>query len=259
MNINYPQAAAAKAIIHNLDFFYDKYHALKSINMNIMEKKVTAFIGPSGCGKSTLLRTLNRMYQLYPSQEAKGEIMMDGVNILDRKQDLNMLRAKMGMVFQKPTPFPMSIFDNVAFGVKLYETLNRCELEERVEWALQKAALWDEVKDKLSQSGTSLSGGQQQRLCIARTIAVKPEVVLFDEPTSALDPISTARIEDLIFQLKEDYTIVIVTHNMQQAARVSDYTAYMYLGELIEFGDTDTIFTTPKQKATEDYITGKFG
>lgn len=259
MNINYPQATATKATIRNLDFFYDKYHALKSINMDIIEHKVTAFIGPSGCGKSTLLRTFNRMYQLYPSQEAKGEIMMDGVNILDRKQDLNILRAKMGMVFQKPTPFPMSIFDNVAFGVKLYETLNRCELEERVEWALNKAALWNEVKDKLSQSGTSLSGGQQQRLCIARTIAVKPDVVLFDEPTSALDPISTARIEDLIFQLKEDYTIVIVTHNMQQAARVSDYTAYMYLGELIEFGSTDIIFTTPKQKATEDYITGKFG
>jgi phosphate transport system ATP-binding protein len=259
MNINYPQTTAAKATIHNLNFFYDQYHALKSINMSIMEKKVTAFIGPSGCGKSTLLRTFNRMYQLYPSQEAQGEIMIDGANILDKQQDLNMLRAKIGMVFQKPTPFPMSIFDNVAFGVKLYETLNRCALEERVEWALHKAALWDEVKDKLSQSGTSLSGGQQQRLCIARTIAVKPDVVLFDEPTSALDPISTARIEDLVFQLKKDYTIVIVTHNMQQAARVSDYTAYMYLGELIEFGDTATIFTTPKQKATEDYITGKFG
>ncbi|MDP1705062.1 MAG: phosphate ABC transporter ATP-binding protein PstB, partial [Sulfurimicrobium sp.] len=220
---------------------------------------VTAFIGPSGCGKSTLLRTFNRMYQLYPGQEAKGEILMDGANILDKKQDLNILRAKMGMVFQKPTPFPMSIFDNVAFGVKLYDSLSRRELAERVEWALRKAALWDEVKDKLGQGGTSLSGGQQQRLCIARSIAVKPEVVLLDEPASALDPISTARIEELIFELKEDYTIAIVTHNMQQAARVSDYTAYMYLGELIEFGDTDTIFTTPKQKATEDYITGKFG
>lgn len=259
MNMNPLQMAAPKMSIHDLDFFYDSYHALKSINMEILEKKITAFIGPSGCGKSTLLRAFNRMYQLYPSQEARGKIMFDGVNILDKKQDLNMLRAKIGMVFQKPTPFPMSIFDNVAFGVKLYETLNRCELEERVEWALKKAALWDEVKDKLYQSGTSLSGGQQQRLCIARTIAVKPEVVLLDEPTSALDPISTARIEDLIFQLKEDYTIVIVTHNMQQAARVSDYTAYMYLGELIEFGDTDTIFTKPKKKATEDYITGKFG
>ncbi|WMJ10053.1 phosphate ABC transporter ATP-binding protein PstB [Nitrosomonas sp. sh817] len=251
--------ADAKVIINDLNFFYGKLHALKSIRMNILEKKVTAFIGPSGCGKSTLLRTLNRMYQLYPGQVAQGEIIVDGLNILDNKQDINMLRARMGMVFQKPTPFPMSIYDNVAFGVKLYESLNRNEMMERVEWALQKAALWDEVKDKLDHSGISLSGGQQQRLCIARAIAVKPEVVLLDEPTSALDPISTAHIEDLIFQLKQDYTIVIVTHNMQQAARVSDYTAYMYLGELIEFGDTDIIFTTPRQKATEDYITGKFG
>lgn len=248
-----------KVTVRDLNFFYGKFHALKNINLEIPEKKVTAFIGPSGCGKSTLLRTFNRMYQLYPGQEAKGEILLDGNNILDAKQDLNILRAKMGMVFQKPTPFPMSISDNVAFGVKLYESLSRREMAERVEWALRKAALWDEVKDKLGQSGTSLSGGQQQRLCIARGIAVKPEVVLLDEPASALDPISTARIEELIFELKEDYTIVIVTHNMQQAARVSDYTAYMYLGELIEFGDTDTIFTTPKQKATEDYITGKFG
>ena len=259
MNIIHSQSIAPKVSIKDLNFYYNGCQALKSINMNIWEKKITAFIGPSGCGKSTLLRTFNRMYQLYPSQEARGEIMMDGMNILDKKQDINMLRAKVGMVFQKPTPFPMSIFDNVAFGVKLYESLNRNELEERVEWALQKAALWEEVKDKLNQSGISLSGGQQQRLCIARTIAVKPEVVLLDEPTSALDPISTARIEDLIFTLKEDYTIVIVTHNMQQAARVSDYTAYMYLGELIEFADTDTIFTKPRQKATEDYITGKFG
>lgn len=251
--------ADAKVIINDLNFFYGKQHVLKSIKMNILEKKVTAFIGPSGCGKSTLLRTLNRMYQLYPGQVAQGEIIVDGLNILDNKQDINMLRARMGMVFQKPTPFPMSIYDNVAFGVKLYESLNRNEMMERVEWALQKAALWDEVRDKLDHSGISLSGGQQQRLCIARAIAVKPEVVLLDEPTSALDPISTAHIEDLIFQLKQDYTIAIVTHNMQQAARVSDYTAYMYLGELIEFGDTDTIFTTPKQKATEDYITGKFG
>ncbi len=248
-----------KVTVRDLNFFYGKFQALKNINLDIPEKKVTAFIGPSGCGKSTLLRVFNRMYQLYPGQEAKGEILLDGKNILDAKQDLNILRAKMGMVFQKPTPFPMSIFDNVAFGVKLYESLSRRDLAERVEWALRKAALWDEVKDKLGQSGTSLSGGQQQRLCIARGIAVKPEVVLLDEPASALDPISTARIEELIFELKEDYTIVIVTHNMQQAARVSDYTAYMYLGELIEFGDTDTIFTTPKQKATEDYITGKFG
>lgn len=249
----------AKISIQDLNFYYDTFHALKLVNMTIHKNKITAFIGPSGCGKSTLLRTLNRMYQLYPSQTAQGEIIMDGMNILDIKQDLNVLRAKIGMVFQKPTPFPMSIFDNVAFGVKLYEVLNRNDLADRIEWALQKAALWEEVKDKLNQSGTSLSGGQQQRLCIARTIAVRPEVVLFDEPTSALDPISTARIEDLIFQLKEDYTIAIVTHNMQQAARVSDFTAYMYLGELIEFGDTDVIFTTPKQKATEDYITGKFG
>ncbi|MFA5241320.1 MAG: phosphate ABC transporter ATP-binding protein PstB [Sulfuricella sp.] len=257
--MNHPHSIAPKITVRDLNFYYGKYQALKSINLDIPEKKVTAFIGPSGCGKSTLLRVFNRMYQLYPGQEAKGEIMMDGANILDKKQDLNILRAKMGMVFQKPTPFPMSIFDNVAFGVKLYESLSRRDLAERVEWALRKAALWDEVKDKLSQGGTSLSGGQQQRLCIARGIAVKPEVVLLDEPASALDPISTARIEELIFELKEDYTIVIVTHNMQQAARVSDYTAYMYLGELIEFGDTDTIFTTPKQKATEDYITGKFG
>lgn len=259
MTANQNIDADAKVIINDLNFFYGKLHALKSIRMNILEKKVTAFIGPSGCGKSTLLRTLNRMYQLYPGQVAQGEIILDGSNILDNKQDINTLRARMGMVFQKPTPFPMSIYDNVAFGVKLYESLNRNEMMERVEWALQKAALWDEVKDKLDHSGISLSGGQQQRLCIARAIAVKPEVVLLDEPTSALDPISTAHIEDLIFQLKQDYTIVIVTHNMQQAARVSDYTAYMYLGELIEFGGTDMIFTTPKQKATEDYITGKFG
>lgn len=259
MTISQTIDADAKVIINDLNFFYGKLHALKSIKMNILEKKVTAFIGPSGCGKSTLLRTLNRMYQLYPGQVAQGEIILDGSNILDNKQDINILRARMGMVFQKPTPFPMSIYDNVAFGVKLYESLNRNEMMERVEWALQKAALWDEVKDKLDHSGISLSGGQQQRLCIARAIAVKPEVVLLDEPTSALDPISTAHIEDLISQLKQDYTIAIVTHNMQQAARVSDYTAYMYLGELIEFGDTDIIFTTPKQKATEDYITGKFG
>nr|WP_097107191.1 phosphate ABC transporter ATP-binding protein PstB [Nitrosomonas ureae] len=259
MNINQAKRDDAKVTINDLNFYYGRHHALKSVSMSILEKKITAFIGPSGCGKSTLLRTLNRMYQLYPSQVARGEIMVDGVNILDKKHDINILRAKMGMVFQKPTPFPMSIFDNVIFGVKLYESLNRSELMERVEWALRKAALWEEVKDKLNQSGMSLSGGQQQRLCIARTIAVKPEVVLLDEPTSALDPISTAHIEELIFQLKQDYTIVIVTHNMQQAARVSDFTAYMYLGKLVEFGETDTIFTTPKEKATEDYITGKFG
>jgi len=248
-----------KIRIRDLNFYYGKFHALKNINLDIEQNKVTAFIGPSGCGKSTLLRTLNRMYQLYPGQRAEGQIMLDGDNVLDVKQDLNMLRAKVGMVFQKPTPFPMSIFDNIAFGVKLYENLGRREMEERVEWALRKAALWEEVKDILPQSGDRLSGGQQQRLCIARGIAVKPEVVLLDEPCSALDPISTAHIEELINELKSEYTIVIVTHNMQQAARVSDYTAYMYLGDLIEFGDTDTIFTTPSQKATEDYITGKFG
>ena len=251
--------SASKLSIRNLNFYYGAFHALKNVNMEIPEKQVTAFIGPSGCGKSTLLRTFNRMYQLYPKLRAEGEIVMNGRNILDKGIDLNLLRAKIGMVFQKPTPFPMSIYDNIAFGVKLYETLSRKDMEERVEWALRKAALWEEVKDKLKQSGNGLSGGQQQRLCIARAIAVKPEVLLLDEPTSALDPISTAHIEELVHELKEDYTIAIVTHNMQQAARVSDYTAYMYLGELIEFGETDTIFTAPKKKATEDYITGKFG
>jgi len=248
-----------KIEVRNLDFFYGKFHALKGVSLTIPERKVTAFIGPSGCGKSTLLRTFNRMYALYPSLEAKGEIVVDGENILSPKQDLNRLRAKIGMVFQKPTPFPMSIYDNIAFGVRLYENLSGREMEERVEWALRKAALWEEVKDKLGQSGMSLSGGQQQRLCIARGIAVRPEVVLLDEPCSALDPISTARIEELITELKNEYTIVIVTHNMQQAARVSDYTAYMYLGELIEFDVTDTIFIKPKKKQTEDYITGRFG
>jgi phosphate transport system ATP-binding protein len=252
-------ASAPKIKIRNLSFYYGNYQALKPMDFEIPEKRVTAFIGPSGCGKSTLLRTFNRMYELYPNQRATGEILMDGENVLNPRQDLNMLRAKVGMVFQKPTPFPMSIFDNIAFGIKLYESLSRRELEERVEWALRKAALWDEVKDKLNQSGTSLSGGQQQRLCIARAIAVKPEVLLLDEPASALDPISTARIEELIHELKEDYTIAIVTHNMQQAARVSDYTAYIYLGELIEFGRTDEIFIKPKRKETEDYITGRFG
>jgi phosphate transport system ATP-binding protein len=252
-------ASAPKIKIHNLCFYYGNYQALKPMDFEIPENRVTAFIGPSGCGKSTLLRTFNRMYELYPNQRATGEILMDGQNVLNPRQDLNMLRAKVGMVFQKPTPFPMSIFDNIAFGIKLYESLSRRELEERVEWALRKAALWDEVKDKLNQSGTSLSGGQQQRLCIARAIAVKPEVLLLDEPASALDPISTARIEELIHELKEDYTIAIVTHNMQQAARVSDYTAYIYLGELIEFGRTDEIFIKPKRKETEDYITGRFG
>jgi phosphate transport system ATP-binding protein len=248
-----------KVIVKDLNFHYGNYRALKDINLNIAEKMVTAFIGPSGCGKSTLLRTFNRMYELYPKQKATGEIILDGANVLDAKQDLNMLRAKIGMVFQKPTPFPMSIYDNIAFGVKLYENLSKHDMEARVEWALKKAALWTEVKDKLKQSGTGLSGGQQQRLCIARAIAVKPQVLLLDEPTSALDPISTAHIEKLIDELKEDFTIVIVTHNMQQAARVSDYTAYMYLGDLIEFGETSTVFTNPKRKETEDYITGRFG
>ncbi|MES1982290.1 MAG: phosphate ABC transporter ATP-binding protein PstB [Pseudomonadota bacterium] len=250
---------APKLIVRDLNFFYGKDRALKDINLTIAEKMVTAFIGPSGCGKSTLLRTFNRMYQLYPKQKATGEIMLDGENILDSHQDLNTLRAKIGMVFQKPTPFPMSIYDNIAFGVKLYQNLSKHDMDERVEWALKKAALWTEAKDKLKQSGTSLSGGQQQRLCIARAIAVKPQVLLLDEPTSALDPISTAHIEKLIDELKTDFTIVIVTHNMQQAARVSDYTAYMYLGSLIEFGDTNAVFTNPRRKETEDYITGRFG
>jgi len=254
-----PKIIVPKIIVNDLNFYYGDFCALKNINLSIAEKMVTAFIGPSGCGKSTLLRTFNRMYQLYPKQKATGEILLDGENILDKKQDLNTLRAKIGMVFQKPTPFPMSIYDNIAFGVKLYESLSKNDMDERVKWALRKAALWTEAKDKLKQSGTSLSGGQQQRLCIARAIAVKPQVLLLDEPTSALDPISTAHIEKLIDELKEDFTIVIVTHNMQQAARVSDYTAYMYLGDLIEFGDTSMVFTNPKRKETEDYITGRFG
>ena len=243
----------------NFNFYYGDFHALKDINLDIETKKVTAFIGPSGCGKSTLLRTFNRMFDLYPGMRAEGELNLEGKSILGKAFDLNLLRAKVGMVFQKPTPFPMSIYDNVTFGVKLYEKLSRSDLDDRVEWALKKAALWGEVKDKLKQSGNSLSGGQQQRLCIARAVATKPEVLLLDEPTSALDPISTAKVEELVTELKDDYTIAIVTHNMQQAARVSDYTAYMYLGELVEFDDTKIIFTKPSQKATEDYITGKFG
>ena len=245
--------------VRNFNFYYGTFHALKDINMDIVDKKVTAFIGPSGCGKSTLLRTFNRMYDLYPGMKAEGELLLDGKNIIDKSVDVNLLRAKVGMVFQKPTPFPMSIYDNVTFGVKLYENLSRADLEERVEWALRKAALWTEVKDKLKQSGNSLSGGQQQRLCIARAVASKPQVVLLDEPTSALDPISTAHIEELVTELKDDYTIAIVTHNMQQAARVSDYTAYMYLGELVEVRETEQIFKNPKRKETDDYITGKFG
>ncbi len=254
-----PQFANPKLKISDLDFYYGQYQALKKVTLDIPANKVTAFIGPSGCGKSTLLRTFNRLYELYPGQRAEGEIRLDGENILDGKQDITLLRAKVGMVFQKPTPFPMSIYDNISFGVRLYEDLSRGEMDERIEWALTKAALWKEVKDKLNQSGTRLSGGQQQRLCIARGIAIKPEVLLLDEPCSALDPISTSRIEELVDELKADYTVVIVTHNMQQAARVSDYTAYMYLGELIEFGATDKIFIKPKRKETEDYITGRFG
>ncbi len=277
--------------IRNLDFYYGSFKGLKGIHLDIAEHKVTAFIGPSGCGKSTLLRTLNRMYSLYPGQRAEGEIKLYGENILDPKQDLNLLRARVGMVFQKPTPFPMSIYDNIAFGVKLYENLSRSEMDDRVEWALTKAAIWNEVKDKLGQSGLSLSGGQQQRLCIARSVAVKPkvilldeptsalalsggqqqrlciaralatrpEILLFDEPTSALDPIATAKIEELIAQLRDQVTVLIVTHNMQQAARVSDFTAFMYLGELVEVGETSRIFTNPSKKATEDYITGRYG
>jgi phosphate transport system ATP-binding protein len=251
--------APPKMSIRGLDFFYGKFQGLKDISLDIAERRVTAFIGPSGCGKSTLLRTLNRMYSLYPGQRAIGEIMFNGTDILDPDTDLNMLRARVGMVFQKPTPFPMSIYDNIAFGVRLYESLSQRQMDERVEWALIKAAMWQEAKDKLKQSGMALSGGQQQRLCIARAVAVKPEVLLLDEPTSALDPISTAKIEELISELKADYTIAIVTHNMQQAARVSDFTAYMYLGELIEFSATDEIFLKPKRKETEDYITGRFG
>jgi phosphate transport system ATP-binding protein len=250
---------ANKVTVRKLNFFYGAYQALTNVDLDIAEKRITAFIGPSGCGKSTLLRIFNRMYDLYPGHYATGEIILNGRNILDPKQDVIALRARVGMVFQKPTPFPMSIYENIAFGVKLYERLSRGEMDERVEWALRQAALWDETKDKLKQSGLSLSGGQQQRLCIARAVAVRPEVLLLDEPTSALDPISTAKIEELLNELKADYTIAIVTHNMQQAARVSDYTAYMYLGELIEFDITDKIFINPGKKETEDYITGRFG
>jgi len=253
------ESVKAKLAVKDLQFYYGKFHALKNINMELPEHKVTAFIGPSGCGKSTLLRTFNRMFELYPEQRAEGQILLDGHDILTSKEDVSLIRAKVGMVFQKPTPFPMSIYENIAFGVRLFENLNRAEMDERVEWALKKAALWNEVKDKLNQSGSGLSGGQQQRLCIARGIAIKPEVLLLDEPCSALDPISTGKIEELIHELKDDYTVLIVTHNMQQAARCSDYTAYMYLGELIEFGSTTDIFMKPKRTETEDYITGRFG
>ena len=251
--------ANAKITVRDLNFYYGKFHALKGINLDIPENKVTAFIGPSGCGKSTLLRTFNRMFELYPEQRAEGQIVLDGENLLTSKQDVALVRAKVGMVFQKPTPFPMSIYDNIAFGVKLFESLNATDMDDRVEWALRKAALWNEVKDKLNQSGSSLSGGQQQRLCIARGIAIKPEVLLLDEPCSALDPISTAKVEELIAELKNDYTVVIVTHNMQQAQRASDYTAFFMMGDLVEFGATESLFSFPTQKATEDYITGRFG
>jgi phosphate transport system ATP-binding protein len=248
-----------KMSTRELDFFYGSFQALKGVSIEVADRRVTAFIGPSGCGKSTLLRTFNRMYSLYPGQRAQGRVLLNGEDILAPGTDLNLLRARVGMVFQKPTPFPMSIYDNIAFGVRLYERLSTRQMDERVEWALTKAAMWSEARDKLRQSGMALSGGQQQRLCIARAVAVKPEVLLLDEPTSALDPISTARIEELITELKQEYTIAIVTHNMQQAARVSDYTAYMYLGELVEFGATDSLFLRPSRKETEDYITGRFG
>ncbi|MCE2914902.1 MAG: phosphate ABC transporter ATP-binding protein PstB [Rubrivivax sp.] len=254
-----PIAERAKLAVRDLNFHYGKFQALKNINLDVPERKVTAFIGPSGCGKSTLLRVFNRMFELYPEQRASGTVSLDGEDILSTRLDVSLIRAKIGMVFQKPTPFPMSIYDNIAFGVRLFEALPRVEMDERVEWALKKAALWNEVKDKLQQSGASLSGGQQQRLCIARGIAIKPEVLLLDEPCSALDPISTGKIEELIHELKSDYTVVIVTHNMQQAARCSDYTAYMYLGDLVEFGATSDLFMKPRKKDTEDYITGRFG
>jgi len=251
--------ANAKMIVKDLNFYYGGTQALKSVSLMIPDRKVMAFIGPSGCGKSTLLRTFNRMFELYPNQRIEGEVLMNGVNVLDKGYDVARLRSKVGMVFQRPTPFPMSIFDNVAFGIRLYEKLPASELEDRVQWALEKAALWSEVREKLRASGASLSGGQQQRLCIARAIAIRPEVLLLDEPTSALDPISTAHIEDLINELKTDYSVAIVTHNMQQASRVSDFTAFMYLGKLVEVGATSTIFTNPRNKLTEEYITGRFG
>lgn len=254
-----PENKNMKISVKNLNFYYGKFHALKDISLEIPEKKVTAFIGPSGCGKSTLLRTFNRMFELYPEQRAEGEIFIDGEDVIRSKLDISLIRAKVGMVFQKPTPFPMSIYENIAFGVRLFEKLTRVEMDERVEWALKKGALWSEVKDKLNQSGSGLSGGQQQRLCIARAVAIKPEILLLDEPCSALDPISTGKIEELIHELKSDYTVLIVTHNMQQAARCSDYTAYMYLGDLMEVGATSEIFMKPKRKETEDYITGRFG
>jgi len=256
---NAPVAETDKVVIRNLNFYYGATRALKSVNLNLFSGQVTAFIGPSGCGKSTLLRVLNRMYDLYPGQRAEGEVLLDGENILSANLDLNLLRSRVGMVFQKPTPFPMTIYDNIAFGIRLYEKLPKSEMDARVEQALSRAALWNEVKDKLNASGLSLSGGQQQRLCIARTVAISPEVILLDEPASALDPISTAKIEELIDELSGDYTIAIVTHNMQQAARCSRYTAFMYLGEMVEFDETNTVFTSPRDKRTQDYVTGRFG
>ncbi|MBB4198491.1 phosphate ABC transporter ATP-binding protein [Rhodoblastus sphagnicola] len=252
-------ALPLKMSVRNLDFFYGDNQALKSVNVPLYDRHATAFIGPSGCGKSTLLRVLNRMYDLYPGQRATGDVLLDGENVLDPKLDLNSLRARVGMVFQKPTPFPMTIYENIAFGVRLYENLGKADMDDRVEKALRGAAIWDEVKDKLNASGLSLSGGQQQRLCIARTVAIQPEVILFDEPCSALDPISTAKVEELIDELRNHYTIAIVTHNMQQAVRVSQYTAFMYLGEMVEFGETGQIFQTPRESRTQDYITGRFG
>ncbi len=259
MPIQAPVVETAKVQVRNLNFYYGQTRALKDISFNLYSGEVTAFIGPSGCGKSTLLRVLNRMYDLYPGQRAEGEVMLDGENILSPGLDLNLLRSRVGMVFQKPTPFPMTIYDNIAFGIRLYEKLPKSEMDARVESALQRAALWGEVKDKLNASGLSLSGGQQQRLCIARTVAISPEVILLDEPASALDPISTAKIEELVDELSGDYTIAIVTHNMQQAARVSRYTAFMYLGEMVEFDETNTVFTSPRDKRTQDYVTGRFG
>ncbi|MGV8922581.1 MAG: phosphate ABC transporter ATP-binding protein PstB [Thermomonas sp.] len=252
-------APPVKIAARNLNFWYDKFHAVKDINLDIPEKRVTALIGPSGCGKSTLLRVFNRIYALYPKQEAKGDVLLEGENILDPKYPMNRLRSKVGMVFQKPVPFPMTIYENVAYGIRHHERLGKADMEVRVEQALRQAALWDEVKDKLKTSGLGLSGGQQQRLCIARAVALKPEVLLLDEPTSALDPISTSRVEQLVEELKQEFTIMIVTHNMQQAARVSDYTAFMYLGDLVEHGATGQIFSNPCKQQTEDYITGRFG
>ncbi|TNH06312.1 phosphate ABC transporter ATP-binding protein PstB [Testudinibacter sp. TR-2022] len=259
INLNKSEPGKKILEVKDLNFYYSDFHALKNINLDIEANKVTAFIGPSGCGKSTLLRTFNKMYALYPEQRAEGQILLDGEDIIGSKKDISLLRAKVGMVFQKPTPFPMSIYDNIAFGVRLFEKLSKPEMDERVEWALSKAALWNETKDKLHKSGYSLSGGQQQRLCIARGIAIKPEVLLLDEPCSALDPISTGMIEDLILELKKDYTVVIVTHNMQQAARCSDYTVFMYLGDIIEHGETEIMFNRPRDSRTADYITGRFG